>query len=407
MSPGHPTRFSTTETRSNDAYAFVKSDATTTSTSNGLNQLATVNGASASYDANGNLTFDPTSGINVWYQSQNDLQGGGGFGIGYDAFLRPIDTNVNGANWKQFVYDGDQIVLTEVPSAVVSERYVRGDNPDELLVWYNGSGSADRRFVATDERGSVVATTDSSGALIGINTYDEYGRPGASNIGRFQYTGQMWLPELGLYDYKARMYDPNGVGFVQTDPIGYADNANLYAYVGNDPVNSVDPMGLQECQTLYHNNFQYVDSNNNHRYDPGEHIIPGSETSVPFEVCTGGPSSVGGGSSARGSAGGEPKSKRQPQPKSQPKPCAYTNASGQCVYQRDKNGNLRFDPGYQKQVCAGYSRMMHSNNEVAAVSYGFSLFGFKFSVPAPANILNAIVGGVTTALSFAPTPPGC
>ena len=82
------------------------------------------------------------------------------------------------------------------PSGAVLRRYVRGDGPDELLVWYEGSGTADRRFLSTDERGSVIAATGSSGALIGVNSYDEYGKPGAANIGRFQYTGQMWLPEV-------------------------------------------------------------------------------------------------------------------------------------------------------------------------------------------------------------------
>ena len=32
--------------------------------------------------------------------------------------------------------------------------------------------------------------------------------------------------------------------FLQTDPIGVAGGVNLYAYVGNDPLNLIDPYGL-------------------------------------------------------------------------------------------------------------------------------------------------------------------
>ena len=46
---------------------------------------------------------------------------------------------------------------------------------------------------------------------------------------------------LGLYYYKARMYSPQLGRFLQTDPVGSADDLNLYAYVGNNPVNYTDP----------------------------------------------------------------------------------------------------------------------------------------------------------------------
>jgi RHS repeat-associated protein len=86
---------------------------------------------------------------------------------------------------------------------------------------------------------------------LGDITYDSFGKIVAASVtpagarSLFGYAGSVYDSATGLDYMNARYYDPNTGRFLSEDPTGFAaGDANLYRYVGNNPVNAIDPTGL-------------------------------------------------------------------------------------------------------------------------------------------------------------------
>ena len=241
---------------------------------------ATLNGRPVAVSGSG---FGGWGGVSITGGFQNGTNvlkvvvNNGGSGPNPSGFRAEL-VLTRGANSASFTYDGlGRCVKRVVNGSTTVIAYddwkpflewndawwgfnVYGPGADEIL-WRFQSNVGYLRY-HHDIHGNVTTLLDAAGNIIEKYTYDAFGQPTISDWwdnprvdannqpqswygNRFMFEGREWIKELGIYDYRHRMYHPGLGRFLQTDPTGFdAGDMNLYRYCDDDPVDRTDPTGL-------------------------------------------------------------------------------------------------------------------------------------------------------------------
>jgi RHS repeat-associated protein len=235
----------------------------TTFVADAANQYTSVNGTNHTY-ASGCLTND-----GVWSYKcdcEDRLMQARKSGVTveyvYDAFGRMIQrtADVGPVKTRRYWYDGWQIVEEHNGPGDMENRYVYGTGINEVARYTKADGV--NRYFTYDGLGSMTEVTGGDGNLHESYTYDVYGTPMMYNVAgsvtnvsvignRLLFTGRDRDVDTVLYNNRFRWYSPTLGRFIQPDPIGLAGgDLNLYRYCRNNPVNWVDPWGLDNLSLL-------------------------------------------------------------------------------------------------------------------------------------------------------------
>jgi RHS repeat-associated protein len=180
----------------------------------------------------------------------------------YDPLGRRVKTTAGGAT-VYHVYQGDECAADLDSSGNPLRSYTFGQGIDNLLAMtVYTTGTTNTYYAVKDHLGSVQALVNAAGSMVESYTYDAWGVTTIKNAGgavitasqfgnRFMFQGREYSTATALYNFRARWYAPTLGRWLSKDPIGLEGGLNLYAFCGNNAVNSIDPWGMDDIN-LYH-----------------------------------------------------------------------------------------------------------------------------------------------------------
>jgi RHS repeat-associated protein len=218
-----------------------------------LNYDANDRTATDPYDANGNLLANGT-GSNV-YDFENRLVQSGGVTIVYDGDGNRVQETVAGATTRYLTAEINptgyvQVVAELNGSNQLARGYLWGLQPAAMRTFVPGTFTATNAYFGFDGHGSVRYLTDDLGHTTDTYDFDAFGNL-LSSTGTTQnnylFAGEQFDPALGIYYNRARYYDQRQGRFwtmdtYEGDPESPA-SLHLYAYVGESPIDRIDPSG--------------------------------------------------------------------------------------------------------------------------------------------------------------------
>jgi RHS repeat-associated protein len=227
---------------SNQAYTYSNEDNVITAGTNTyqfdkdgfLTGMTTAAGTSAfSYSSRGEL-------LNARLPDGRDIS------YDHDTMGRRVAKRVNGAVVEKYLWQGMiQLLAVYDGSNTLVSRFNYADARMPVSMTQGGN----TYYLAYDQVGSLRLIMDTTGAVVKQIDYDSFGSiisdSNPAMAVPFGFAGGLHDRDTGLVRFGFRDYDPVNGMFISKDPIGFRGGLNLYAYVGNNPVNYTDPFGLQ------------------------------------------------------------------------------------------------------------------------------------------------------------------